>query len=85
MKDKPDSRISVRLDSDTQQRLDEEVQATGNNESEVVRQALAAYLGKRPKPENCLALARRHRLIGCGKRLPPDLSTSRQHFEGFGR
>lgn len=34
MKDKPDPRISVRLDSDTQQRLEEEVQATGKNESD---------------------------------------------------
>ncbi len=85
MKDKPDPRISVRLDSVTQQRLAEEVQATGKNESEVVREALADYFQKRPKPENCLELARRHRLIGCGKRLPPDLSTNRQHFEGFGR
>ena len=85
MKDKPDLRISVRLDSDTQQRLDEEVQATGKKESEVVREALVAYLHERPKPESCLELARRHRLIGCGKRLPPDLSTNRQHFEGFGQ
>lgn len=85
MKDKPDLRISVRLDSDTQQRLDEEVETTGKKESEVVREALVAYLRKRPRPENCLELARRHRLIGCAKRLPADLSTNRRHFEGFGR
>jgi Arc/MetJ-type ribon-helix-helix transcriptional regulator len=85
MKDKPDPRISVRLDSDTQQRLEEEVQATGKNESEVVREALAAYFRKRPRPESCLELARLHRLIGCARRLPADLSTNRQHFEGFGQ
>ncbi len=85
MNDKPDPRISVRLDSDTQQRLDEEVQATGKNESDVVREALRDYFRKRPRPESCLELARRHRLIGCAKQLPPDLSTNRQHFEGFGR
>ncbi|MBV9123433.1 MAG: CopG family transcriptional regulator [Planctomycetes bacterium] len=85
MKNKPDFRISVRLDPETQQRLDEEIQATGKKESEVVREALVAYLRKRPKPESCLELARRHRLIGCGKRLPSDLSTNRRHFEGFGR
>jgi Arc/MetJ-type ribon-helix-helix transcriptional regulator len=85
MKDQTASRISVRLDDDTRQRLDQEVRATGQNESEVVRAALADYFRKRPKRESCLELARRHRLIGCGKRLPPDLSTNRQHFEGFGR
>ena len=36
-----DPRISVRLDDDTQRRLNEEVQATGKNESELVREALA--------------------------------------------
>jgi Arc/MetJ-type ribon-helix-helix transcriptional regulator len=80
-----DERISVRLDEDTQHRLDAEVRATGKNESELVREALAAYFRRRPHPENCLELARRHRLIGCAKRLPSDLSTGRHHFEGFGR
>ena len=85
MKAKPDLRISVRLDGETRQRLDEEAQATGKKESELVREALAAYLRQRPKRESCLELARRHHLIGCGKRLPSDLSTNRRHFEGFGR
>jgi hypothetical protein len=80
-----DSRISVRLDKNIQRRLDEEVEATGKRESEVVRAALAAYLDGRPGLQNCLDLARRHRLIGCVKGLPPDLSTNREHFEGFGR
>lgn len=85
MKPKPASRISVRLDGDTRQRLDDEVQATGKKESDVVREALASYFRERPKAENCLELARRHGLVGCGKRLPPDLSTNPRHFEGFGR
>ncbi len=85
MRDRPDPRISVRLDGDTRQRLDEEAQATGKNESDVVREALHARFRKRPRRESCLELARRHRLIGCGKRLPPDLSTNRQHFACLGR
>jgi hypothetical protein len=80
-----DSRICVRLDGHTQQRLDEEVQASGRNESEIVREALARYFKGRSRRESCLELARRHRLIGCGTRLPADLSTNRDHFEGFGR
>jgi hypothetical protein len=85
MRDRRESRISVRLDSETQQRLDAEVQATGSSESALVRQALIDYLRKCPRGESCLELARRHRLVGCAKGLPADLSTNRQHFEGFGR
>jgi Arc/MetJ-type ribon-helix-helix transcriptional regulator len=85
MKDTSDERISVRLDKAMYRRLEAEVQASGKSESDVVRQALAAHLRRRPNPETCLDLARRHRLIGCGKRLPADLSTNRKHFEGFGQ
>ena len=80
-----DSRISVRLDKDTQRRLDEAVRATGKTESELVRDALSTYLLNRPAADNCLQLAQRHGLVGCAKRLPADLSTNRDHFEGFGR
>lgn len=85
MKNAPESRMIVRLDAETQQRLDDEVQATGKNESEVVREALADYFRRRPQPESCLELARRHHLIGCARNLPADLSTNRKHLEGFGR
>jgi len=78
-------RISVRLDVETQRRLAAEAQATGKNESELVREALAAFFCGRPAPESCLELARRHRLIGCAEGLPPDLSTNKDCFEGFGR
>jgi metal-responsive CopG/Arc/MetJ family transcriptional regulator len=79
------SRISVRLDKDTQRRLDEAVRATGKNESELVRDALAAFLLNGPSADNCLELAQRRGLIGCAKRLPADLSTNREHFEGYCR
>ena len=79
------ARISVRLDSHTQNRLKEEVTASGRSESEIVRLALLAYLSKGPKRESCFDLAKRHGLIGAVKGLPPDLSSNRDHFEGFGR
>jgi hypothetical protein len=84
MTSKPYSRISVRLDSGIQQRLDAEVRATGKNESEILREALDAYFRKQLLPKSCLELAHRHGLIGCAKCLPADLSTSRRHFKGFG-
>ncbi len=80
-----DLRISVRLDKEMRRRLDGEVKATGQSESELVRQALAAYFKERAGAESCFELARRNRLIGCGKQLPPDLSTNPKHFEGFGK
>jgi hypothetical protein len=78
-------RISVRLDVATQRRLAAEAEATGKNESDLVREALAAFFRRRPQPESCLELARRHGLIGCAEGLPPDLSTNKDYFEGFGR
>jgi Arc/MetJ-type ribon-helix-helix transcriptional regulator len=78
-------RISVRLDDETQRRLRAEVRATGKNESDLVREALTDYFRRRPEPESCLELARQAGIIGCGKRLPSDLSTNKDHFEGFGR
>ena len=79
------SRISVRLDEDTQRRLHAEAHATGKNESDLVREALDAYFRRRPEPESCLDLARRAGVIGCAKRLPPDLSTTKDYFKDFGR
>jgi Arc/MetJ-type ribon-helix-helix transcriptional regulator len=78
-------RITVRLDDETQHRLGAEAQATGRNESELIREALAEYFRERPEPETCLDVARRAGVIGCAKRLPADLSTNRRHLEGFGR
>jgi hypothetical protein len=81
----PRERISVRLDPKTRQQLGEETRATGRTESEVVREALAAYFQAKPRAESCLELARRAKVIGCAKRLPRDLSTNPKHLEGFGQ
>ena len=78
-----EARIIVRLDADIRQRLAKQALATGKNESELVREALDAYLQDQQEPEDCLELARRHALMGCGNELPPDLSTNRDHIEGF--
>lgn len=78
-------RITVRLDRQLEQRLREEARAAGTNESEVVREALAAYFAARQQAETALDVARRAGIIGCAKELPPDLSTNKDHFEGFGR
>jgi hypothetical protein len=80
-----DARLSVRIDGQTQRRLRKETRATGKSESDLVREALAAYFDAQDREESCLELARRRGLIGRGKGLPRDLGTNRAHFEGFGR
>ena len=78
-------RISVRLDAEIERRLREAARAAGKNESEVVREALTAYLAGHQRRENALEVARRAGIIGCAKGLPSDLSTNPDYFEGFGR
>ncbi|HJT77886.1 MAG TPA: ribbon-helix-helix protein, CopG family [Gemmataceae bacterium] len=80
-----DTRITIRLDEETERRLREEARAAGKNESEVVREALAAYFRRGRRPANALEIARRAGVIGCADGLPPDLSTNEEHLEGFGR
>jgi predicted transcriptional regulator len=79
------NRISVRLDADTERRLREEARAAGKNESELVREALAAYFAGQQQEASALEVARRAGVIGSAKGLPPDLSTNKEHFEGFGQ
>jgi hypothetical protein len=79
------TKISVRLDAKTERQLREEALAAGKNESEVVREALAAYFANRAQDKTALVQAKQARVIGCAKGLPPDLSTNKEHFEGFGR
>jgi hypothetical protein len=56
----------------------------GKKESEVVREALEAYLVDRGSSVTCYDLALKAGLIGAARDAPRDLSTSRKHFRGFG-
>lgn len=80
-----DARITIRLDQKTERRLREEALASGMNESEFVREVLAAYFARSAREASALEVARRAGIIGCADGLPPDLSTNKDHFEGFGR
>lgn len=80
-----DTRITIRLDQQTQRRLREEALASGKNESEFVRGVLAAYFSRSEQPASALEVARRAGVIGCADGLARDLSTNKDHFEGFGR
>ena len=78
------ARINVRLTEDLKRRLDAAAKARGLSPSEVVRGAIEAHLEAETPAESCLDIARRVGVVGCAKGLPPDLSTNRDYFEGFG-
>jgi Arc/MetJ-type ribon-helix-helix transcriptional regulator len=78
-------RINVRVGDELKQKLEAEARKKGVSPSDVVREALENHLKSRPHPQSCLDIARRIGLIGIAKGLPEDLSTNRDHFEGFGR
>jgi hypothetical protein len=50
-----------------------------------VRQAIESHLAEAAKRESAYEMAERLGLVGCAEGLPPDLSTNRKYFEGFGR
>ena len=78
-------RINVRVDAHLKQKLDAEARDRRVSQSAIVREALENHLKSKPRRQTCLEIARRIGLIGSAKGLPEDLSTNRDHLEGFGR
>ena len=77
-------KVSVRIDEEQKKRLEAESRSSGRKESDIVRAALEQYFAARPDQETCLDLARRIGVVGHAEGLAPDLSTNKDHFEGFG-
>jgi hypothetical protein len=77
-------RINVRVESRLKRRLEDEAKSRGVRPSDIVREALEGHLGAHAPGRGCLDLARQIGLIGYTDGLPPDLSTNRDHLEGFG-
>ena len=62
-----------------------EAEKGGKSLSLVVREALSAYFANRePEPSAYDAFVKLG-LLGCAQSLPPDLSTNRKYFKGFGK
>jgi metal-responsive CopG/Arc/MetJ family transcriptional regulator len=78
-------RITVRVPKLLGEQLKKRSRLRGQTPSEVVRVALESYLGKRSGEHSAYERAKAAGLIGCMRRAPADLSTSRRHFEGFGK
>lgn len=77
-------RISIRIPGTLGRLLRRRSLMKGKSESEVVREALETYLVKTSDERSAYDLAEEAGLIGCVRRVPKDLSTSRRHFENFG-
>ncbi len=78
-------RITVRVDEQLQERLDAMAQSTGKSESQIVREAIAAYCTHSAERPNCYDLAKSLGIIGIIKDAPADLSTNRKYLKGMGR
>jgi predicted DNA-binding protein len=85
MSDMASHRITIRIPETLEQRLRSRSRIKGQTESDLVREALENYLGHSSKERSAYELAQEAGLIGSVKRAPKDLSSSRRHFEGFGR
>jgi hypothetical protein len=57
----------------------------GAPESEIVREALEAYLSPTENEQSAYEVAEKMGLLGLVSKGPKDLSTSRRHFKGFGK
>lgn len=82
MSDMAANRITVRLPEDLTTRLRARSRARGISESNLVREALEKYL-KTSAIRSAYELAEEAGIIGSVD-APPDLSTNRRYFEGFG-
>ena len=84
MSDMHAHRITVRIPAALGKKLKRKVSLSGQSESEVVREALENHLQNSPG-ESAYDILMRLGIIGSAKGAPPDLSTNKKYFEGFGK
>ena len=77
------ARISVRISEEIAEKLARHAAASGRRSSDLVREALEAFLGH--NDESCFELAKKSKLVGAVRNAPRDLSANRDYFEGFGQ
>lgn len=78
------NRITIRIPAALGKQLKKRAHLHGQSESEVVRQALENYLQQNPG-ESAYDILMRLGIIGSAKGAPPDLSTNKKYFDGFGK
>ena len=74
--------IHARLGEEDRAALDRLKATTGQTESEIVRRGLQLVAQEERSRRSALELAGRS--VGRFRKGPPDLSTNRKHFKGFG-
>ena len=76
--------VSLKLPDDLAQELSVRAQSQGTTKSEILREALADFLGKRPQSDEGSFLDLAGDLVG---RLegPEDLSHNKKYFDDYGR
>jgi len=85
LSDMASNRITVRIPGELTTRLRSSSRARGASESELVRAALENYLSHPSGDRTAYELAQEAGVIGVVQNAPKDLSTSRRHFDGFGK
>ena len=77
-------RLTVRVNADLRRRLAKTAKRKGKPEAEVLREALDKELDPIKPKESAYDRALALGIIGTVKDGPPDLSTNKKYFEGFG-
>jgi predicted DNA-binding protein len=75
-------RISVRLSPELHHRLEKQAAQQGTSESEIVREAVEAYLQGGEGAVTCYDLALKAGIIGSIKQSATDIPRNRKHFRG---
>ncbi|MCI0422523.1 MAG: CopG family transcriptional regulator [Acidobacteria bacterium] len=81
----PSERLSVRIDAAIRRNLSKEASRVSKSESDLVREALEAFLSKQASKPSCYDLAKELGIIGTVQRAPADLSANKKHFRRLGK
>ena len=77
-----DERLTIRISRELRGKIDQGAREMQKDQSQVVRDALDAYLSPSVSAYDSFKKAG---LIGIIKKGPSDLSTNKKHMRGFGR
>ena len=79
------NRITIRVPKTLDERLRKQSRARGRSPSDLVRDALEAYLESENRKGSAFDAARAAGAVGCVTGAPRDLSTNRAYFKDFGK
>lgn len=76
--------LSLKLPDGLARELSAQARSRGTTKSEILREALAEFLARVPRPEGSSFLDRAGELVGCLEG-PEDLSYNKKHLDDYGR